>query len=122
MSGERTCRGSGMWKPVMQITKEAEVRLRELVERCGPKNTGLSFEGCVGTCRGSTPQLCPAKGARADQQILKVAGITFYADEACAEMLRVATLDYEGGFLGRGLVMTWPHQEGGCPNCRNWPG
>ena len=28
-----------------------------------------------------------------------------------------ATLDYQDGLFARGLHLTWPHRDGGCPNC-----
>lgn len=92
----------------MTITETASKRLAKLL----PKTArGFRIEGWVGTCRGSTPVLKPASEPREDEVELTQDSIVFFAKRTQADILQTATLDYESGFLGRGLRMTWPHND-----------
>ncbi len=92
----------------MTITETASKRLAKLLPETA---RGFRIEGWVGTCRGSTPILKPASEPRADEAELTQGPFVFFAKRAQTDILQTATLDYESGFLGRGLCMTWPHSD-----------
>lgn len=93
----------------MTLTDAAHERLQELL----PEDArGFRVEGWVGTCRGSTPVLKPAQETRADEVEFSEKNIVFFAKRDQADILQSAALDYEPGLFGRGLRMTWPHQDG----------
>jgi Fe-S cluster assembly iron-binding protein IscA len=98
----------------MNLTEAARDRLQSLLPD-GAR--GFRVEGWMGTCRGSTPILKPAPGPRDGEEELETEAVAFFAEPERLEVLRSATLDYEGGLFGRGLRMTWPHKEG-CPCSR----
>lgn len=93
----------------MKLTDAAKKRLTELLPE---ESIGFSVEGFVGTCRGSTPELKPAKQATAGQQTLQQDGLTFFVNPEIADAFRDCSLDYDGSFFGKGLTAVWPHREG----------
>ncbi len=101
----------------MQITEQAKLHLLTLVNRISPKPIGFRFDGSVGTCRASVPILKPVSQPPPDYLPLSSGEIMFFIPKNYEEVFKTATLDYETGLFARGLNMTWPHREGGCPNC-----
>ncbi len=101
----------------MRITPKARARLGKLLGSGRRSFGGLRFEGCMGTCRGSTPLLRPARAARDGETEVLCDGIAFFANSEFADLLARAVIDYDSALFGRGLYMTWPHRGSGCPNC-----
>ncbi len=96
----------------MEITPEAAAALRKLVGRLEQPNAGLRFAGSLGTCRGSAPILQPAPAPLANETEVVVAGIRFFVPDSQRQRFALAKLDRDGSLLGKGLTLTWPHQDG----------
>lgn len=98
----------------MTITPRARQRLENLLRQStSGSKPGFRIRDLVGSCRGSAPLLEPASEPAGDEVRLEDNGIVFFVAPADAERLREAVLDYDPGFLGKGLAFTWPH----CPGC-----
>lgn len=50
--------------------------------------------------------------------MFKVGDVWLYALGEYGDVLRDASFDYDAALFGGGLTVSWPHREGGCPNCR----
>jgi Fe-S cluster assembly iron-binding protein IscA len=93
----------------MNITETAKKRLTDLLPK---EAAGFSVTGFVGTCRGSTPVLDPAQTAQAGQEALTCEGLTFFVNPDIAGDFHECSIDYDGSFMGKGLIVTWPHRNG----------
>ena len=103
----------------MVVTAAALRRLGVLRQRAGRGCIGFCFEGAVGSFRFSTPILKPVAAPVAAAREFQVGELVIFAAGELAGILETATVDYDATPLfGRGLTVSWPHREGGCPNCR----
>jgi Fe-S cluster assembly iron-binding protein IscA len=102
----------------MTISPSACSRLQAMLEKSGRQMIGYRFDGVVGNCRGSIPLLRPVAAAPPSHAKFEAAGMSFFVARDYEELFADATLDYDGRLFGRGLSLSWPHREGGCPNCR----
>jgi hypothetical protein len=103
----------------MLVTESALRKLEALQRRAGHGCIGFRFDGVVGSCRVSKPILKPVRAAVAAAREFRAGDVTLFAAGEMAEILDAATLDYDGvPVFGQGLTVSWPHREGGCPNCR----
>jgi hypothetical protein len=103
----------------MVVSAAALQRLSLLRRRVGGRCVGFRFDGAIGSCRFSTPILMPVTAPVAGAREFHAGEVSIFAAGELAGVLEVATLDYDATPLfGRGLVVSWPHREGGCPNCR----
>jgi Fe-S cluster assembly iron-binding protein IscA len=93
----------------MNISATAKKRITELLPA---GSAGFSVTGFVGTCRGSTPVLHPAKETQPGQKTILCEGLTFFVNPELADDFRECLIDYDGSFLGKGLTVIWPHREG----------
>jgi Fe-S cluster assembly iron-binding protein IscA len=97
----------------MTVTDKAQKRLRKLLKRSGARANGFRIESYVGTCRGSSPVIKPVEKAAEMDLVIEIDDRLFVAvAEDCRQTLENAELDFQGGFLGRGLTLTWPHSDG----------
>ena len=78
---------------------------------------GFMFDGAVGSCRAAVPILSIAHAIPEGRIVESAGGFAFFVTPEYVEVFRTATLDYETGLFARGLNLTWPHREGGCPIC-----
>ena len=101
----------------MKITASAENHLKRLLQRMASVPIGIRFDGSVGSCRNSVPLLKPVMEKPEGFIEYKTDSITFFIPPEYMEVFETATLDYESGLFSKGLNLTWPHREGGCPNC-----
>lgn len=103
----------------MVVSDAAQRRLSALQRRAGSGCIGFRFDGAIGSCRVSKPILTPVDTVVPEARAFCCGGVTLFASGAYAEILDNATIDFDDGLIfGRGLVVSWPHREGGCPNCR----
>ncbi|MFO7820905.1 MAG: hypothetical protein R6V56_02435 [Lentisphaeria bacterium] len=100
----------------MQISATAQRKLNDMISRLPSQAVGFCITGVLGTCRGSTPVLEPVEveGQSADIVEIMCEPVRLFVIPEYAEILKSAELDYDASFMGRGLVMTWEHQEA-CP-------
>ena len=101
----------------MKITDSATTHLKKILERMGGSPVGIRFDGSVGSCRNSVPLLKPVFQKPDGFLEYKTDFITFFIPPEYESVFETATLDYETGLFSKGLHLTWPHREGGCPNC-----
>lgn len=93
----------------MNLSEEAKRRLTALLPNDA---SGFSITGFVGTCRGSTPVMKPAQEALSGQETIASGSLTFFVNPDIAADFRDCAIDYDGSFLGKGLIVTWPHRPG----------
>lgn len=99
---------------MLKVTNNATKKLREMLSRLGDDVAAYRITGFMGTCRGSTPVLDPVnEPVKGDVKVLDEP-VAMYVIREYADLMESATLDYDGSFMGKGLMMTWEHQEG-CP-------
>lgn len=97
----------------MHITQAAQQKLQKLRHDLG-NPAYLRIEGYLGSCRGSKPVLTPASEPAETDTVIETDGLVFCLIEEYAELLLSATMDCDDSFLGKGLTLTWPHQDN-CP-------
>lgn len=103
----------------MVVSDAAQRRLSALQRRAGSGCIGFRFDGAIGSCRVSKPILTPVSGVVPESREFRSGDVTIFASGEFAEILDTAAIDFDDGLIfGRGLVVSWPHREGGCPNCR----
>lgn len=103
----------------MVVTDAALQRLCRLRRRAGSRCVGFRFDGAIGSCSFSKPILKPVAAPVAEAREFRVGEVAIFAVGELAGILETATVDYDATPLfGRGLTVSWPHREGGCPNCR----
>ena len=103
----------------MVVTATALQRLRVLKRRAGPKCIGFRFDGAIGSCSFSKPILKPVDAPVAEAREFHAGSVAIFAQGEYAGILEVATVDCdETPLFGRGLTVSWPHRESGCPHCR----
>jgi len=103
----------------MVVSESAQRRLEALQRRAGAQCIGFRFDGAVGSCRVSKPVLAPVDVAVPHAREFRVGSVALFATGEYADILETATLDFDDSLVfGRGLTVSWPHREGGCPNCR----
>jgi Fe-S cluster assembly iron-binding protein IscA len=97
----------------MQITQAAEQKLQKLSHDLGDP-AYLRIEGYLGSCRGSKPVLKPASEPAETDTVIETGTLSLCLVEEHTELLQSATMDCDDSFLGKGLTLTWPHQDN-CP-------
>jgi len=103
----------------MVVTDAAQRRLDALRRRLGARCVGFRFDGAVGSCSFSKPILKPVSAPVAEAREFRAGAVVIFATGELAEILETATVDCDTTPLfGRGLTVSWPHRERGCPNCR----
>lgn len=103
----------------MVVSSAALLRLAALQRRSGPHCIGFRFDGAIGSCTVSKPILTPVDEPVAGAREFGVDGVRLFAAGDYVDILEDATFDYDDSLMfGRGLTVSWPHREGGCPNCR----
>ena len=103
----------------MKVSADAQERLVLMARRSGKGCVGFRFDGAIGSCRGSKPMLTPVSEPVPGARAFQAGAVVLYASADYADVLETSTLDYDGALLfGQGLTISWPHREGGCPNCR----
>jgi uncharacterized protein (DUF779 family) len=103
----------------MTATDAAVQRLSRLKRRAGSGCVGFHFEGAIGSCSVSKPILTPVAAAVPGSREFRAGDVILFAVGEAADILDGATFDVDDRLLfGRGLIVSWPHREGGCPNCR----
>ncbi len=100
----------------MNITPAARQLLQRLCDS-DKHAIGILFEGAVGSCRASVPLFKLVRKAPENLPPVKEGPFTFFIATEYRDIFQRATLDYERGLFSKGLNLTWPHREGGCPNC-----
>ena len=98
----------------MHITPEAAARLRKLLKAAPAGSVGFRVRDLTGTCRGATPLLAPATGPAPGEACESARGVALFIPPPYAAISADAVLDYDGALFGRGLTLSWPHQDG-CP-------
>jgi hypothetical protein len=94
-------------------------RLSDLRRRAGDRCIGFRFDGAIGSCSVSKPILKPVDAPVVAARQFEAGEVLLFASGEAAGILEQATIDMDDRFLfGRGLTVSWPHREGGCPNCR----
>jgi Fe-S cluster assembly iron-binding protein IscA len=93
----------------MTLSETAKKRLTDLLPADA---AGFSVTGFAGTCRGSTPVLCPAQSALDGQETVQYEGLTFFVNKELIDKFHSCSLDCDRSLFGKGLTATWPHREG----------
>jgi len=102
----------------MEVTEAGSSRLEALRGRAGHGCIGFLFKGAIGTCRGSSPLLKPVSEPVEGAYECVVGKVRLYASGPYADILKDASFDYDSSFFGKGLTISWPHRDEGCPSCR----
>ncbi len=92
----------------MKVSPAAAAKLRDLYDKTNPKGGTPIFriEGTLGSCRALKPVIKPVSEAQREDALIQLQGLTMAIARDQAENLDNAVLDYEPGFLGRGLHLT----------------
>ncbi len=100
----------------MTISPAAQRLLQRLLDTA-PGADAIAFDGAVGNCRASVPLLRAVRQQPPHTTARHIHPFTFFVHDDYLAVFDAASLDYQDGLFARGLHLTWPHRDGGCPNC-----
>ena len=91
---------------MLNITVNACKRVEALLKKMGKGASGaLRLRGIACGCTGTVPVFAFAREPQGGETVIESCGIRFFVDAGTKEALEGATLDYEGGFFGRGFTI-----------------
>jgi iron-sulfur cluster assembly accessory protein len=105
----------------MEVTSKAAVELKSIMEKQKKGNCGLRIYLAGLTCRGPSFGLEFEEKAMEGDIVIESNGIALYLDQAIAETLKNAKLDYIITNLASGFIITnvnTPSCDSNCNNCR----
>lgn len=104
----------------MEVTLKAAVELKSIMEKQKKENCGLRIYLAGFTCRGASFGLEFEEKALEGDKVIESNGITLYLDQAIAESLQDAKLDYIITPEARGfIIVNAPSAcDSECDSCR----
>ena len=100
--------------PVITVTDSAAAKVRELLEAEGDTSLALRVAVRPGGCSGFSYEMFFDTDVAADDRLTDEGGVRVVVDEASAELLQGATLDYKDGLQGAGFAIDNPNAQRSC--------
>jgi iron-sulfur cluster insertion protein len=103
---------------VLNISDEAQARLRETIEQRGDANLAVRVFA-QGAGEGTARYGMALDGDQlADDHVLEFDGFKVFVDRESAEFVHESEIDFQDGLMGAGFTLQNPHysqaQAGGC--------
>src|SRR3712207_2788636 len=99
---------------VVNLTPKAAEKVKELIAEEGDESLGLRIAVTGGGCSGFQYALGFDSEVLEDDRVLDMHGVRVIVDEASAEYLAGAQVDYQDGLQGKGFAIENPNSTGSC--------
>ena len=99
---------------MITLTDSAATKVKDLIEAEGEPNLALRVAVRPGGCSGFSYEMFFDTDVAADDRLTDEHGVRVVVDEASAELLQGATLDYKDGLQGAGFAIENPNAQRSC--------
>ena len=99
---------------MITLTDSAATKVKDLIEAEGDPALALRVAVRPGGCSGFSYEMFFDTDVAADDRLTDEAGVRVVVDEASAELLQGATLDYKDGLQGAGFAIENPNAQRSC--------
>ena len=99
---------------MITLTDGAATKVKTLMEAEGEPGLALRVAVRPGGCSGFSYEMFFDTDVAADDRLTDEAGVRVVVDEASAELLKGATLDYKDGLQGAGFAIENPNAQRSC--------
>jgi iron-sulfur cluster assembly protein/iron-sulfur cluster insertion protein len=99
---------------VITLTDSAASKVKDLIDAEGTPDLALRVAVRPGGCSGFSYEMFFDTDVAADDHLTDEAGVRVVVDEASAELLKGATLDYKDGLQGAGFAIENPNAQRSC--------
>ncbi len=99
---------------VITLTDTAATKVKDLIAAEGDPALALRVAVRPGGCSGFSYEMFFDTDVAADDRLTDEAGVRVVVDEASAELLQGATLDYKDGLQGAGFAIENPNAQRSC--------
>jgi len=99
---------------VITLTESAATKVKDLIEAEGTPELALRVAVRPGGCSGFSYEMFFDTDVASDDTVNDENGVRVVVDEASAELLKGATLDYKDGLQGAGFAIENPNAQRSC--------
>jgi iron-sulfur cluster assembly accessory protein len=99
---------------VITLTPSAATKVKDLIAAEGTPQLALRVAVRPGGCSGFSYEMFFDTDVAADDRLTEDNGVRVVVDEASAELLQGATLDYKDGLQGAGFAIENPNAQRSC--------
>jgi iron-sulfur cluster assembly accessory protein len=99
---------------VITLTDSAATKVKDLIAAEGTPELALRVAVRPGGCSGFSYEMFFDTDVAADDRLSEDFGVRVVVDEASAELLQGATLDYKDGLQGAGFAIENPNAQRSC--------
>jgi iron-sulfur cluster assembly protein/iron-sulfur cluster insertion protein len=99
---------------MITLTDTAATKVKDLIAAEGTPELALRVAVRPGGCSGFSYEMFFDTDVAPDDTISDEAGVRVVVDEASAELLKGATLDYKDGLQGAGFAIDNPNAQRSC--------
>ena len=99
---------------MITLTESAATKVKDLIAAEGTPDLALRVAVRPGGCSGFSYEMFFDTDVAADDRLTDEAGVRVVVDEASAELLAGATLDYKDGLQGAGFAIENPNAQRSC--------
>jgi iron-sulfur cluster assembly protein/iron-sulfur cluster insertion protein len=99
---------------MITLTDSAATKVKDLIAAEGTPDLALRVAVRPGGCSGFSYEMFFDTDVAADDRLTDEAGVRVVVDEASAELLQGATLDYKDGLQGAGFAIDNPNAQRSC--------
>ena len=99
---------------MITLTDSAASKVKDLIAAEGTPELALRVAVRPGGCSGFSYEMFFDTDVAADDRLTDEAGVRVVVDEASAELLQGATLDYKDGLQGAGFAINNPNAQRTC--------
>ena len=99
---------------MITLTESAAIKVKDLIEAEGTPQLALRVAVRPGGCSGFSYEMFFDTDVAADDTVNDENGVRVVVDEASAELLKGATLDYKDGLQGAGFAIDNPNAQRSC--------
>ena len=99
---------------MITLTETAAIKVKDLIASEGDASLALRVAVRPGGCSGFSYEMFFDSDVAADDRLSEENGVRVVVDEASAELLQGATLDYKDGLQGAGFAIDNPNAQRSC--------
>jgi iron-sulfur cluster assembly protein/iron-sulfur cluster insertion protein len=99
---------------MITLTDSAATKVKDLIAAEGTPDLALRVAVRPGGCSGFSYEMFFDTDVAADDRLSEEGGVRVVVDEASAELLQGATLDYKDGLQGAGFAIDNPNAQRSC--------
>ena len=99
---------------MITLTESAATKVKDLIAAEGSPDLALRVAVRPGGCSGFSYEMFFDTDVASDDRLTDEGGVRVVVDEASAELLAGATLDYKDGLQGAGFAIENPNAQRSC--------